>query len=183
MNQPALSRDRKRERGMSLLETLVAASVMLIGITGVMALFMVVAATNQGQGTQATRCTEYAQDKMEQLMALNFEDAASNTAVIPVAIFRRNGPRHRRRASPPLPQQPCHQLRGLHHRGLGQWRDDLHYKAEQFRVHERVVHRAAGQRYHEQYQDDHRNGHRAHQRGQGNHSDHYPGSPEDKLLQ
>jgi Tfp pilus assembly protein PilV len=69
---------------MSLLETLVAASVMLIGITGVMALFMVVAATNKGQGTQATRCTEYAQDKMEQLMALNFEDAASNTTVLPV---------------------------------------------------------------------------------------------------
>ena len=84
MNQPALSRDRKRERGMSLLETLVAASVMLIGITGVMALFMVVAATNMGQGTQATRCTEYAQDKMEQLMALNWENTCSNTTVIPV---------------------------------------------------------------------------------------------------
>jgi type II secretory pathway pseudopilin PulG len=69
---------------MSLLETLVAASIMLIGISGVMALFMVVAATNMGQGTQATRCTEYAQDKMEQLMALNFLDTSSNTTVLPV---------------------------------------------------------------------------------------------------
>lgn len=84
MSKRAPSGNRKRERGMSLLETVIAASIMMIGIGGVMALFAVVAATNMGQGTQATRCTEYAQDKMEQLMALNFADTASNTTVLPV---------------------------------------------------------------------------------------------------
>jgi hypothetical protein len=69
---------------MSLLETVVAAAIMLIGIGGMMALFAVVAATNMGQGTQASRCTEYAQDKMEQLMALNWENTASDTTVVPV---------------------------------------------------------------------------------------------------
>lgn len=87
MSQSALSKNRKRERGMSLLETVVAASIMLIGIGGMMALFAVVAASNMGQGTQASRCTEYAQDKMEQLMALNWENTASDTTVIPVAAL------------------------------------------------------------------------------------------------
>lgn len=67
-----------------MLETLVAAAVMLIGICGVMSLFTVAALKNASQGTQASRCTEYAQDKMEQLMALqNFFDTWSDTTVVP----------------------------------------------------------------------------------------------------
>src|SRR6266568_6051001 len=84
MKKRSLSRNRKPERGISLLETVIAAAVMLIGIGGVMSLFTVVAASNMSQGTQATRCTEYAQDKMEQLMALNFGDVTSDTTQLPV---------------------------------------------------------------------------------------------------
>jgi len=65
------------ERGFSILEALIASMIMLVGISGLMALFAVAAAKNAGQGNQATRCTEYAQDKMEQLMALNFTDSTS----------------------------------------------------------------------------------------------------------
>ncbi|HUO59101.1 MAG TPA: hypothetical protein VMU24_00445 [Candidatus Acidoferrales bacterium] len=74
---------QKNERGLSLLETVFAAFVMLVGISGVMSLFTVAAMKNASQGTQATRCTEYAQDKVEQLMALPFADADADTTVIP----------------------------------------------------------------------------------------------------
>lgn len=78
-------RHKKHERGISLLETVIAAAVMLIGIGGVMSLFTVGAMKNASQGTQATRCTEYAQDKMEQLMALSFSDLNSDTTQVPTA--------------------------------------------------------------------------------------------------
>jgi Tfp pilus assembly protein PilV len=79
------SGSRKHERGISLLETLFAAAVMLVGIAGVMALFTVAAMKNVSQGSQTTRCTDYAQDKMEQLMALSFSDTTSNTTQVPTA--------------------------------------------------------------------------------------------------
>jgi type II secretory pathway pseudopilin PulG len=62
----------KNERGFSILEAVIACMIMIIGIGGLMALFVVAAAKNAGQGDQATRCTEYAQDKIEQLMALQY---------------------------------------------------------------------------------------------------------------
>lgn len=68
---------KKRERGFSVLEAMIASFIMLIGIGGLMALFVVAAAKNAGQGDQATRTTEYAQDKMEQLLALNYSDTTS----------------------------------------------------------------------------------------------------------
>jgi type II secretory pathway pseudopilin PulG len=68
---------RNGQRGFSLLEAMVASFIMLIGIGGLMALFVIAAAKNAGQGDQATRTTEYAQDKMEQLMALNYNDSTT----------------------------------------------------------------------------------------------------------
>jgi len=85
------SRNRNSERGISLLETLIAAVVLIIGIGGVMSLFAVAASKNMSQGTQASRCTEYAQDKMEQLMALQFSDAASDTRYIITAASGGSG--------------------------------------------------------------------------------------------
>jgi Tfp pilus assembly protein PilV len=71
---------KKNERGFSVLEAMFAAIIMTVGIAGLMALFVVAAAKNAGQGDQATRTTEFAQDKMEQLLALNYNDAASQVA-------------------------------------------------------------------------------------------------------
>jgi type II secretory pathway pseudopilin PulG len=65
------------ERGFSILEVIIASAIMVIGISGLMALFAVAAAKNVQQGNQATRCTEYAQDKMEQLLALSYTDTTS----------------------------------------------------------------------------------------------------------
>jgi Tfp pilus assembly protein PilV len=69
---------KKNERGFSILEAVFASFIMIVGIGGLMALFTIAAVKNAGQGDQATRCTEYAQDKMEQLLALSYSDVASN---------------------------------------------------------------------------------------------------------
>jgi len=76
---PRAKTGTKNERGFSILEAMIASMIMIIGVGGLMALFTVVAAKNAGQGNQATRCTEYAQDKAEQLMALQFADEVGGT--------------------------------------------------------------------------------------------------------
>jgi len=73
------------QRGLSLIETMVAAVVLLIGFVATMSLFTVAVVQNSAQGDEGTRVTEYAQDKMEQLMALGFSDGATNTTVYPPA--------------------------------------------------------------------------------------------------
>jgi Tfp pilus assembly protein PilV len=73
------------QRGVTLIETMFAAIVLIIGVTGVMALFAVSISQNAGQGDVATRTAVYGQDKLEQLMELNFNDAASDTTQYPTA--------------------------------------------------------------------------------------------------
>src|SRR5262249_20926422 len=74
-----------KQRGLSLIETMVAVLILLIGIVSVMSLFAVAMKQNTNQGDFATRTTEYCQDKMEQLLALSFSDSATDTTVYPPA--------------------------------------------------------------------------------------------------
>ena len=71
------------ERGASLIETVVAMLILTIGVMGVMGVLSYAVTQNWNQGDRSTRTTEYAQDKMEQLLALSFTDSTSNTAVYP----------------------------------------------------------------------------------------------------
>jgi Flp pilus assembly protein TadG len=71
----------QRERGTILIETMIAAALLLTVTAGLMNAFLVVVAQNQAQGNIATRTTEYAQDKMEQLVTLNFTDAGLGGAM------------------------------------------------------------------------------------------------------
>lgn len=79
--------------GMSLLETIIAMSVLLIATVGIMSMALVATSTTENQGHLAARCTEYAQDKMEQLISLSYGDGdgafappnASDTTVFPAA--------------------------------------------------------------------------------------------------
>jgi prepilin-type N-terminal cleavage/methylation domain-containing protein len=66
------NRKRRRESGFSLLEMLIASAVLLIGITGVTALFAVALSRTSTYGDQATRTAEYAQDEMEALLGSSF---------------------------------------------------------------------------------------------------------------
>jgi type II secretory pathway pseudopilin PulG len=77
------AQERRGERGATLIETIIAILILTIGVTGVMGLLAFSITQNWNQGDRATRTTEYAEDKMEQLLALNFTDGTSNTAVYP----------------------------------------------------------------------------------------------------
>lgn len=79
------------ERGVTLMETMVAAVMLMIAAAGLLPIFALgIQATHQ-QGDMATRTTEYAQDKMEQLLNLNsininsdgFNDGTTDTTVFP----------------------------------------------------------------------------------------------------
>jgi hypothetical protein len=74
---------KRSERGIGLVETMVALLLMIIGLLAVMSLFTVASAGHTNQGDYATRTTEYAQYKMEQLLRLSFSDSTTNTTVFP----------------------------------------------------------------------------------------------------
>src|SRR5579862_7275274 len=76
-------RKRNREAGFSLLETVVATGLLCAVAFGIMALAVVALMTSENQGHLVARTSEYSQDKMEQLLALAFNDTSSNTTVIP----------------------------------------------------------------------------------------------------
>ena len=88
-------RDRARfERGSALIETLVAAGLLIVVIVGLLPVFTMAVQTTYTQGDVSTRIAEYAQDKMEQLLSLNkdniisdgFNDGTTDTTVFPAAV-------------------------------------------------------------------------------------------------
>ncbi len=77
MNKPSQDAFLRNQRGVGLVETMIAAVVLLIGVMAVMTLFVVAVAQNKSQGDYGTQVTTFGQDKMEQLRSLpNFDDAA-----------------------------------------------------------------------------------------------------------
>lgn len=76
----------RRESGTTLIETMIAASVLLIGVLGLVGTLAVAESKNWNRGDRATRATEYAEDKMEQLLSLSFTDTTTDTTVYPPAI-------------------------------------------------------------------------------------------------
>ena len=79
------------ESGVTILETMIASVILLVGIVGVTGLLTVAVIQNQDQGQDLTRTTMYAQDKMDQLMALNFTDNYTDTTVYPSVAFGGQG--------------------------------------------------------------------------------------------
>jgi len=61
--------------GFSLIETMIALAILLIVVGALFSPFLIAIAQNESQGNVATRATELTQDKMEQLLALVFNDA------------------------------------------------------------------------------------------------------------
>ena len=84
-----IRRNRVSQGGMTLVETMIALAILLIVAAGLMGLAAAALSTTETQGHLAARTAEYAQDKMEQLMALRFCDGGSdgisgtNTTVFP----------------------------------------------------------------------------------------------------
>jgi Tfp pilus assembly protein PilV len=91
MSRELISKKRRAEAGLSLLETMVALTILVIVSTGMMGVAGVALSTTETQGHLAARTAEYAQDKMEQLLALRFGDSSSNTAPTTGYITTSNG--------------------------------------------------------------------------------------------
>ena len=68
---------------MTLIESMLAAVILLVGVIAIMRLMAVAVGQNLSQGDVQTRVSEYCEDKMEQLMALSYSDVSSNTTVFP----------------------------------------------------------------------------------------------------
>jgi len=71
--------------GTSLIETAIATAILLVALVGLMSMITIATTLTENEGHLSARAAEYAQDKMEQLLALAFTDAISDTTVIPTA--------------------------------------------------------------------------------------------------
>lgn len=74
------------EAGMTLVETMIALAILLIVAAAIMSMGVVAIGTTENQGHLAARTTEYAQDKMEQLISLSYTDSFTNTTVFPATV-------------------------------------------------------------------------------------------------
>jgi hypothetical protein len=73
------------QQGITILEVVLAIAILTVVISGLLGLFAFAVGMNKSQGEIATRTTEYCQDKMEQLMALSFNDGSTDTTQYPPA--------------------------------------------------------------------------------------------------
>ena len=70
------------DRGGSLVETMIAVLVAFIAMSSVGAVVFSAMVSNKNQGIEQTRMTVLAQEKMEELIRLNYADATTNTTLI-----------------------------------------------------------------------------------------------------
>jgi hypothetical protein len=80
---PPVRRDARGEDGSSLIEAMGATMLLAIVMAGLLSMDTVASRITENYGHLAARTAEYAQDKMEQLVALAYGDTTSNTAVFP----------------------------------------------------------------------------------------------------
>jgi hypothetical protein len=73
------------EAGVSLLEVVIAIGILMVLALGVLPLGVIAITTTENEGHLVARATEYSQDKMEQLLALAYSDATTDTRVFPSA--------------------------------------------------------------------------------------------------
>ena len=76
----------KSQSGISMIETVMALALLLVVAAGVLSLGAVSLTTTENQGHLAARTAEYAQDKMEQLLALRYLDNLTDTTVFPAVL-------------------------------------------------------------------------------------------------
>jgi hypothetical protein len=73
------------ERGTTLIETTIATALLLVVMVGLLSMAALATVYTENHGHLEARTTEYAQDKMEQLLALVYTDSASDTTMFPAA--------------------------------------------------------------------------------------------------
>ena len=75
----------KTERGTTLIETVIATSLLLVVMIGLLSMAALATVYTENHGHLEARTTEYAQDKMEQLLALVYTDHVTDTVVFPAS--------------------------------------------------------------------------------------------------
>jgi len=80
-----MMRHPRGEEGTSILEVVIASAILVTLMAGLMSLVGLAISTTENQGHLAARTTEYAQDKMEQLLALTYNDPSSDTRTFPAS--------------------------------------------------------------------------------------------------
>ena len=73
------------DRGVTLIETMVAVFVALVGVFGLGSVIFEATVFNKNQGTENTRATIYAQDKIESLLALDFVNCSKSASSQPAS--------------------------------------------------------------------------------------------------
>ncbi len=79
------------EQGTTLIETSIASGIMLVTLAGLMGMGALATMHTENQGHLAPRTSEYAQDKMEQLLAIAYTDGQSNTVTFPAGTVGGSG--------------------------------------------------------------------------------------------
>ncbi len=75
-------RTERTSRGVSLVETMIAILVAFIVMSSIGAVVFSTMVANKNQGTEVTRMTALAQEKVEQLVRLGYSDTTTNTTLI-----------------------------------------------------------------------------------------------------
>ena len=78
-----MMRRLRGEAGTTLIETAIASAILVVVMAGLMGMAALATSITENQGHLMARTTEYAVDKMEQLLELTYGDAQSNTTVFP----------------------------------------------------------------------------------------------------
>jgi Tfp pilus assembly protein PilV len=78
------------ESGVTLIETLIAVLIAVVGLFSVGGLIFQGTVTNKNQGTEVTRATIYAQDKMEKLLSLDFTACTQASSSQPLSCNTTN---------------------------------------------------------------------------------------------
>jgi hypothetical protein len=73
------------DRGITLIETIIAVGVALFGVFSLGSVIFTMTATNKNQGTEVTRATVYALDKMEKVLSLDFSSCTQSGGSQPVS--------------------------------------------------------------------------------------------------
>ena len=70
---------------MTLIETVIATALLLVVTVGLLGMAALATTFTENHGHLEARTTEYAQDKMEQLLAIAYTDAVTNTVTFPAS--------------------------------------------------------------------------------------------------
>lgn len=93
MHERILERLRRvgDDQGTTLIETSIASAILLVTLAGLVSMGAIATMHTENQGHLSPRTSEYAQDKMEQLLALAYNDSTSSTVSFPSVFVGGSG--------------------------------------------------------------------------------------------